>query len=85
MSVLSDDGLGYDLARKLETLGMGCAWLGDSLYSNFLSSPASWNSFIRTDDSKSKSHIQFQLRARALLSIKLASLSFSDPTLRCNF
>ncbi|KAB5524687.1 hypothetical protein DKX38_022436 [Salix brachista] len=77
MSVLGDDGLGYDLARKLETLGMWRAWLGDSLYSNFLhflSSPASWNSFMRTDDSKSKSHIQLQLRARALLFDK-ASVS----------
>ena len=77
MSVPGDDGLGYDLARKLETLGMWRAWLGDSLHSNFLhflSSPASWNSFMRTDDSKSKSHIQLQLRARALLFDK-ASVS----------
>lgn len=77
MSVLGDDGLGYDLARKLETLGMWRAWLGDSLYSNFLhslSSPASWQSFMRTDDSKSKSHFQLQLRARALLFDK-ASVS----------
>ncbi|CAK7339641.1 unnamed protein product [Dovyalis caffra] len=82
MSVLGDDGLGYELARKLETLGMWRTWLGDGLYSNFLhflSSPSTWYSFMRTDDSKSKSQIQLQLRARALLYDKASVSLFLRP------
>ncbi|XP_012081684.1 uncharacterized protein LOC105641698 isoform X2 [Jatropha curcas] len=77
MSLLGDDGRGFELARKLETLGVWRAWLGDSLYStfiHFLSSPSSWDSFMRTDDSKSRPRIQLQLRVRALLFDK-ASVS----------
>lgn len=77
MAILGDDGRGYDLARKLDSCGVWRTWLGDSLYSNFahfLSSPSSWEAFMATDDSKSKSraHIQLQLRVRALLFDKAA-------------
>ncbi|KAA8530748.1 hypothetical protein F0562_005484 [Nyssa sinensis] len=70
MALLGDDGRGYELARKLESLGVWRSWLGDSLYANFvhfLSSPSSWDAFMRTDDSRSRAQIQLQLRARALL------------------
>ncbi|KAL8200237.1 hypothetical protein R6Q57_011576 [Mikania cordata] len=71
MALLGDDGRGYELARKLESQGVWRSWLGDdSMYANFvpfLSSPSSWESFMRTDDTKSRPQIQLQLRARALL------------------
>ncbi|KAM7276898.1 hypothetical protein ACFE04_018764 [Oxalis oulophora] len=69
-SLLGEDGRGFDLARKLESHGVWRTWLGDSAYSSFvhfLSSPSSWDTFMRADDSKSKAQIQLQLRARALL------------------
>ncbi|XP_075489261.1 LOW QUALITY PROTEIN: uncharacterized protein LOC142528064 [Primulina tabacum] len=77
MALMGDDGRGYDLARKLESHGVWRSWLGDAVYSNFvhfLSSPASWDAFMRPNDSKTKSQIQLQLRARALLYDK-ASVS----------
>ncbi|XP_044506933.1 uncharacterized protein LOC123226443 isoform X5 [Mangifera indica] len=70
MALLGDDGRGYDLARKLESCGVWRSWLGDTYYSSFvhsLSSPATWESFMRADHTKSKSQIHLQLRARALL------------------
>ncbi|KAK2989861.1 hypothetical protein RJ640_000817 [Escallonia rubra] len=69
-ALLGDDGRGYELARKLESHGVWRPWLGDSLYSTFvqsLSSPSSWDAFMRADDSRSRTQIQLQLRARALL------------------
>ncbi|KAK2657120.1 hypothetical protein Ddye_010172 [Dipteronia dyeriana] len=85
MSLLGDDGLGYELARKLEESCVWRSWLGDNYYSTFihsLASLSSWDSFIRVDDSKSKSHIHLQLRARALLYDKAAISLFlpSAPT-----
>uniref|UniRef100_A0A2P2JFZ0 Bromodomain associated domain-containing protein n=1 Tax=Rhizophora mucronata TaxID=61149 RepID=A0A2P2JFZ0_RHIMU len=77
MSLLGDDGKGFELARKLEAQGAWREWLGESLYSAFahsMSSPASWESFMRADEPKSKTQIQLQLRARALLFDK-ASVS----------
>lgn len=77
MALLGDDGRGYELARKLENHGVWRSWLGDSLYTSFihfLSSPSTWDSFMRTDDSKTRVQIQLQLRARALLFDK-ASVS----------
>ncbi|AES95977.1 hypothetical protein MtrunA17_Chr5g0412081 [Medicago truncatula] len=76
MSLLGTDGRGYDLARNLETHGVWRKWLGDSNYTNFvpfLSSPSSWDSFMKTDSSKSTLHIHLQLRVRALLFDKAAS------------
>ncbi|MCI35151.1 mediator of RNA polymerase II transcription subunit 15A-like, partial [Trifolium medium] len=35
MSLLGDDGRGYELARKLESAGIWRTWLGDSNYTNF--------------------------------------------------
>ncbi|KAL1196418.1 hypothetical protein V5N11_023113 [Cardamine amara subsp. amara] len=70
MALLGDDGRGFDLARKLEVSGVWRTWLGDSIYSSFhhyLSSPSSWEAFMRVDDSKSRAQIQIQLRVRALL------------------
>ncbi|KAM0000926.1 hypothetical protein Hdeb2414_s0005g00156871 [Helianthus debilis subsp. tardiflorus] len=71
MALLGDDGRGYELARKLELQGVWRSWLGDdSMYANFvpfLSSPSSWESFMRTDDTRSRAQIHLQLRARALL------------------
>ncbi|KAL3524939.1 hypothetical protein ACH5RR_013311 [Cinchona calisaya] len=52
MALLGDDGVGYELARKLESHGVWRTWLGDALYSNFvhfLSSPSAWESFMRPD------------------------------------
>ncbi|OIT03116.1 PREDICTED: uncharacterized protein LOC109225267 [Nicotiana attenuata] len=79
MALLGDDGRGYELARKLESHGVWRSWLGDSLYTNFihfLSSPSTWDSFMRTDDSKSRVQIQLQLRARALLFDKASIALF---------
>ncbi|GAU23309.1 hypothetical protein TSUD_237630 [Trifolium subterraneum] len=76
MSLLGDDGRGYELARKLESAGIWRTWLGDSNYTNFapfLSSPSAWNSFMSTDSSKSTLHIHLQLRVRALLFDKASS------------
>ncbi|KAI3665105.1 hypothetical protein L6452_43723 [Arctium lappa] len=71
MALLGDDGRGYELARKLESQGVWRSWLGDdSLYATFipfLSTPSSWESFMRTDETKSRAQIQLQLRVRALL------------------
>ncbi|GAB2282984.1 hypothetical protein Dimus_017517 [Dionaea muscipula] len=70
MALLGEDGRGYELACKLEACGVWRPWLGDSLYLSFvhsLSSPSSWASFMRSDDSKSRAHLQLQLRVRALL------------------
>lgn len=87
MALLGDDGRGFELARKLESCGVWRSWLGDALYSNFvqyLSSPNTWESFMRSDDSKSRAQIQLQLRARALLfdkaSVSLFLRSPSTPT-----
>ncbi|XP_060213148.1 uncharacterized protein LOC132640551 [Lycium barbarum] len=80
MALLGEDGHGYDLARKLESHGIWRSWLGDSLYTNnfihFLSSPSSWDSFMKTDDSKTRVQIQLQLRARALLFDKASIALF---------
>ncbi|XP_050205606.1 uncharacterized protein LOC126655452 isoform X2 [Mercurialis annua] len=79
MSLLGDDGRGFELARRLELLGIWRTWLGDTLYPNFvhfLASPSSWDSFMRTDLSKSKAQIQLQLRARALLFDKASASLF---------
>ncbi|CAN1216041.1 hypothetical protein LINPERPRIM_LOCUS479 [Linum perenne] len=87
MSILGDDGRGFELARKLESVGVWRMWLGDALYSSFvhfLSSPSSWDSFMRADDLKSKAHIHLQLRSRALLfdkaSVSLFLKSASNPS-----
>ncbi|KAL3337824.1 hypothetical protein AABB24_030125 [Solanum stoloniferum] len=77
MVLLGDDGRGYELALKLESHGVWRSWLGDSLYTNFihlLSSPSTWDSFMRTDDAKTRVQIHLQLRVRALLFDK-ASVS----------
>ncbi|KAK4353054.1 hypothetical protein RND71_028572 [Anisodus tanguticus] len=79
MALLGDDGRGYELARKLETHGIWRSWLGDSLYTNFihfLSSPSTWDSFMTTNDSKTRVQIQLQLRARALLFDKASIALF---------
>ncbi|XP_077223912.1 uncharacterized protein LOC143857370 isoform X1 [Tasmannia lanceolata] len=70
MALLGEDGRGYELARKLEAGGVWRTWLGESNYStfaHFLSSSSSWESFMNTDNSKTRAQIQLQLRARALL------------------
>ncbi|KAF6160638.1 hypothetical protein GIB67_019578 [Kingdonia uniflora] len=79
MDLLGEDGLGYDLARKLETYGVWRSWLGESNYTNFrhfLSSPSTWETFMNCDSSSSKTRAQIhlQLRVRALLFDK-ASVS----------
>ncbi|KAF1001869.1 uncharacterized protein LOC141703047 [Apium graveolens] len=77
MDFLGDDGKGYELARKLEIHGVWRQWLGDSIYTAFvnnLSSQSNWNNFMKTDASKTRSQIELQLRARALLFDK-ASIS----------
>lgn len=83
MALLGDDGRGYELARKLESQGVWRSWLGDALHSAFipfLSSPAAWDAFMRTDDSKTKPQIHLQLRARALLFDKASvSLFIQSP------
>ena len=77
MALLGDDGRGYELARKLESVGVWRTWLGESnyvIFLRFLDSPSSWDSFMRVDDSKSRPQILLQLRVRALLFDK-ASVS----------
>ncbi|KAJ8540141.1 hypothetical protein K7X08_026530 [Anisodus acutangulus] len=88
MALLGDDGRGYELARELESQGIWRSWLGDSLYTNFihfLSSSSTWDSFMTTNDSKTRVQIQLQLRARALLfdkaSIALFLRSDKSPPL----
>ncbi|CAN4097323.1 unnamed protein product [Withania somnifera] len=79
MALLGDDGRGYELACKLESHGVWRSWLGDSLYKNFihfLSSSSTWDSFMRTDDNKTRVQIQLQLRARALLFDKASVALF---------
>ncbi|XP_027360364.1 uncharacterized protein LOC113868722 isoform X2 [Abrus precatorius] len=81
MALLGEDGRGYELARKLDTIGAWRTWLGDSTYANFgpfLSSPSAWDSFIT---SKSHSHIPLQLRVRALLFDKATASLFPNPSL----
>ncbi|KAL3630139.1 hypothetical protein CASFOL_023123 [Castilleja foliolosa] len=83
MALLGDDGRGYELARKLESQGVWRSWLGDALYSTFLpflSSPFTWEAFMRADGSKTKPQIYLQLRARALLFDKASpSLYIQSP------
>uniref|UniRef100_A0A7N0TJH3 Bromodomain associated domain-containing protein n=2 Tax=Kalanchoe fedtschenkoi TaxID=63787 RepID=A0A7N0TJH3_KALFE len=83
MALLGDDGRGFELARKLESCGVWRSWLGDALYPHFapfLSSPAAWESFMKSDESKSRAHVQLQLRARALLFDKASvSLFLRSP------
>ncbi|KAL5078953.1 hypothetical protein RYX36_007374 [Vicia faba] len=86
MSLLGEDGLGYELARHLESNGVWRKWLGDSTYTTFaqfLSSPSAWNSFLASDSSQSTLHIHLQLRVRALLFDKASSISSlsSNPSL----
>ncbi|CAA7034680.1 unnamed protein product [Microthlaspi erraticum] len=85
MALLGDDGRGFDLARRLEVSGVWRTWLGDSIYSSFhhyLSSPSSWEAFMRVDESKSKAQIQLQLRVRALLFDKaIVSLFLRSNTI----
>ncbi|XP_027193330.1 uncharacterized protein [Cicer arietinum] len=79
--LLGENGRGYELARKLESNGVWRTWLGDSIYNNFapyLSSPSAWDSFMKTDSSKSTPHIHLQLRVRALLFDKASSTSLSS-------
>ncbi|XP_030548478.1 uncharacterized protein LOC115753803 isoform X2 [Rhodamnia argentea] len=84
MALLGDDGRGYELARRLESLGVWRTWLGDSGYLSFapfLSSPSSWESFMRADDSKPRAQLHLQLRARALLFDKASvSLFLRSPS-----
>ncbi|GFY94087.1 hypothetical protein Acr_09g0005330 [Actinidia rufa] len=82
MALLGDDGRGYDLARRLESHGVWRPWLGDTLYAtfvHFLSSPSSWEAFMRADDSKPRAQIHLQLRARALLFDKASASLFLAP------
>ncbi|XP_052190837.1 uncharacterized protein LOC127800328 [Diospyros lotus] len=82
MALLGEDGRGYELARRLENQGVWRSWLGDSLYANFvpsLSSPSTWEAFMRADDSKSRAQIHLQLRARALLFDKASVSLFLSP------
>ncbi|KAG2712644.1 hypothetical protein I3760_04G135700 [Carya illinoinensis] len=82
MSLMGEEGRGYELARKLEACGVWRSWLGDSKYtgfSDFLNSPSSWKAFMRTDESNSRAHIHLQLRVRALLFDK-ASISLLNPS-----
>lgn len=85
MALLGDDGRGYELARKLESVGVWRTWLGDSNYAtflHFLDSPSLWDSFMRVDDSKSRPQILLQLRVRALLFDKASVSLFlrSNPS-----
>ncbi|KAE8676582.1 hypothetical protein F3Y22_tig00111584pilonHSYRG00223 [Hibiscus syriacus] len=89
MSLLGDDGRGYDLARLLESCGVWREWLGGSTYASFvhfLSSPSAWESFMRIDDSTSRAQIHLQLRCRALLFDKATVALFlrSHPTNAAN-
>lgn len=89
MSLLGEDGRGYELARRLESCGAWRAWLGESSYASFvpyLSSPSAWDSFFfflnnsnSSNSNSNRSHLHLQLRARALLFDK-ASISLFLPS-----
>ncbi|KAF5747316.1 Transcription initiation factor TFIID subunit 8 putative isoform 1 [Tripterygium wilfordii] len=88
MALLGDDGQGYELARRLESLGVWRTWLGDTLYASFvhvLSSPSSWESFMRADEPKSRPQILLQLRARALLFDKASASLFLQSNSSSSF
>ncbi|ONK68554.1 uncharacterized protein A4U43_C05F13170 [Asparagus officinalis] len=85
VSLLGDDGRGYELARRLEGCGAWRSWLGDSAYSSFapsLSSPSAWDSFMSPPpiNSNSQDQIHLQLRARALLFDKASISLFLNPS-----
>lgn len=85
MTLLGDDGRGYELARKLEACGVWRTWLGESSHANFLhylNSPSTWEVFMRVDETKSRAQIQLQLRVRALLFDKASVSLFlrSNPS-----
>ncbi|KAG2708197.1 hypothetical protein I3760_05G181100 [Carya illinoinensis] len=77
MSLMGEEGRGYELARKLEACGVWRSWLGDSKYVSFfdfLNSPSLWKAFMWTNKSNSRAHIHLQLWVRVLLFDK-ASIS----------
>lgn len=81
--LLGEDGLGYELARKLEQGGVWRAWLGDAAYAAFvksLDSPAAWEAFLAPSSSASKAHLHLQFRARALLYDKASIALFLRPS-----
>ncbi|XP_010923311.2 uncharacterized protein [Elaeis guineensis] len=80
---LGEDGLGYELARRLEQCGVWRAWLGDAAYATFahsLASPAAWETFLTTSPAASKAHLHLQLRVRALLYDKASIALFLRPS-----
>lgn len=80
VSLLGDDGRGYELARRLEGCGAWRSWLGDSAYSSFvpsLSSPSAWDSFMSPPN---QDQIHLQLRTRALLFDKASISLFLNPS-----
>lgn len=81
-SLVGPDGVGYDLARKLESKGVWRVWLGDQLYATFLhslSSPSSFQDFMHHHHAQSRASLHLQLRVRALLFDK-ASAFFNSPS-----
>ncbi|KAL4180187.1 hypothetical protein AMTRI_Chr13g90860 [Amborella trichopoda] len=77
MALMGNDGRGYELAKKLDSCGVWRQWLGKTTYVNFLpflGSPSSWDSFMTTNEYRSRAQLQLQLRVRALLYDK-ASVS----------
>ncbi|KAG7947242.1 hypothetical protein I3843_14G083800 [Carya illinoinensis] len=84
MSLMGEEGRGYELARKLEAYGVWRSWLGDSKYagfSDFLNSPSSWKAFMRTDESNSRAHIHLQLRHLFLRSNPSSSSSLASSSI----
>ncbi|XP_008796667.2 uncharacterized protein LOC103712060 isoform X2 [Phoenix dactylifera] len=81
--LLGEDGLGYELARRMEQCGAWRAWLGDAAYAafaHFLTSPAAWEAFLTASPAASKAHLHLQLRARALLYDKASIALFLRPS-----
>ncbi|KAH9329811.1 hypothetical protein KI387_001919 [Taxus chinensis] len=73
MALLGEEGIGYELAIKLESSGGWRAWLGDSHYTQMaphLTTSSAWKKFMSNaegDGIRSNAQLDLQLRVRALL------------------
>jgi hypothetical protein len=76
--LLGEDGLGYELARRLEACGAWRAWLGDdAALAQHLSSPSAWDAFLSPAPAAAalppRPLLLLQLRVRALLFDKASA------------
>lgn len=82
MALFGDDTCGFELAEKLEATSVWRAWLGDSEYGLLkphLATAGAWLAFMQPSENSSLEVLKLQLRVRALLFEKAASILFSEP------